>query len=631
MSQASGGSLPTPSQRVLRVAYWLVPPLFCLGLYWYALNSWFREDDFLWLQQHFKVQSWRDLWTVLFAPTAHGTFRPLSERAYFLIFGSLFPLDALPFRIWAFLTQFANLALVASIARRMTGSRLAGFLAPVFWTANSNLAVAMSWNSAYMQLLCGFCLLLAFHFLLRHIETGRRRYYWLQWAVFLAGFAAMETTLVYPALAAAYTLLCARKHFRSTLPLFAASLGFAVFHLVIAPQEASGPYTLYFDSSLPVTLLTYWRWGLEPRNLHLLVGYPAWVGPSVVAFLTLALLGFLVCAVWRRNWLPLVFAAWFVILLGPVLPLREHRSPYYLTLPTLGLALLAACALVTAWRAKPLWRAVGVLSAAAYFLVEAPGAWAAVKWEYQRGEEAEALVWGVLRARELHPGQTILLTGVSHRLFWTTVWDGAFAAAGVGEVYLDPDSAARIQPLPGRSDLARHILPAELVASALKRGEVVVYEAGGPRLRNVTRIYAAGLKVSPLLPPRRVDVSNPLAAHLLGPTWYPPGDNHRWMPQRATVRLAGPRSATERLHVSGYCPAAHLLAGPLEMTVAVEGGVLSTVPITRGDALFRFDFPLPAHWVGRPALEIEIQVNRTFRPPAGDRELGLAFGVFEIR
>jgi len=46
----------------------------------------------------------------------------------------------------------------------------------------------MAWTSAYMQVLCGFAILLAFHFFLRYIETGKRSWYWLQWLVFLLGF-----------------------------------------------------------------------------------------------------------------------------------------------------------------------------------------------------------------------------------------------------------------------------------------------------------------------------------------------------------------------------------------------------------------------------------------------------------
>ena len=85
---------------------------------------------------------------------------------------SLFGLDALPFKIVVFATQFANLALVASIGARLTGSRAAGFFAAVLWVLNGSAIVPLGWICVYNQVLCGFFLLLAFHFLLRYIETG---------------------------------------------------------------------------------------------------------------------------------------------------------------------------------------------------------------------------------------------------------------------------------------------------------------------------------------------------------------------------------------------------------------------------------------------------------------------------
>ena len=88
----------------------------------------------------------------------------------------LFGLDALPFQIVIFATQFANLVLVASIGARLTGLRSAGFSAAVFWVLNSSGIEPLGWSCVYNQVLCGFFLLLAFHFLLRYVETGARRY-----------------------------------------------------------------------------------------------------------------------------------------------------------------------------------------------------------------------------------------------------------------------------------------------------------------------------------------------------------------------------------------------------------------------------------------------------------------------
>src|ERR1035441_8700425 len=132
------------------------------------------------------------------APQAQGTIRPLSERAFFMLGFSLFGLDALPFKMVVFATQFANLALVTSIGARLTGLRWAGFFAAVFWALNSSGIEPLGWSCVYDQVLCGFFLLLAFHFLLRYIETGERRYNLFQWAAFLVGFGALELNVVYP-------------------------------------------------------------------------------------------------------------------------------------------------------------------------------------------------------------------------------------------------------------------------------------------------------------------------------------------------------------------------------------------------------------------------------------------------
>src|SRR5581483_5243514 len=134
------------------------------------------------------------------------------------------------FHICMMATQMVNILLLLSIVRRMTGSRIAGFMAALFWIANSSQAQVMTWTSAYNEALCALFILGAFHFLLRYLETGMTRYWVWQWVVFLLGFGALELNVVYPALAAAYTLLCARKYFLRTLPLFVPSILFAVVH-----------------------------------------------------------------------------------------------------------------------------------------------------------------------------------------------------------------------------------------------------------------------------------------------------------------------------------------------------------------------------------------------------------------
>ncbi len=84
-------------ERAARILYWLVPPVWCLALYWQGLFTWFQADDFAWL--NLQVHSWNDLWKALFTPQAQGTVRIWSERLFFIVFKSLFGFHPAPFRI----------------------------------------------------------------------------------------------------------------------------------------------------------------------------------------------------------------------------------------------------------------------------------------------------------------------------------------------------------------------------------------------------------------------------------------------------------------------------------------------------------------------------------------------------
>jgi hypothetical protein len=54
-------------------------------------------------------------------------------------------------------------------------------------------------------------------------------------------------------------------------------------------------------------------------------------------------------------------------------------------------------------------------------------------------------------------------------------------------------------------------------------------------------------------------------------------------------------------------------------------------PVTVADGSFEISFPLPDSLTGKPEVQVAVVVNRTFRAPGDSRDLGLAFGVFEIK
>ncbi len=620
-----------PLIRRLRIAaYWALPAMLCLVLYWPGLIAWFQQDDFVWLNLPNQAQGWDGLLRTLFQPTVQGTWRPLSERAFFLVFGALFGSDALPYRVWVFLTMFANLALLQSVTARITRSRAAGFWAAILWVSNSKLATVMSWTCEYILVACGFFLLLALHLFLRYIETGRRRYYAWTWAAFLTGFLAMETNIVFPLLAAAYALACARRHFRRTLPFIAASAVYGVLHLLLAPNQGTVPYTMHFDLAIPATFVSYWRRAFEPIGLHHMFPFPPLAGTLLMAACTAALLAFVIYQARRRQWLPLVLLAWYAITLGPVIPLRDHITDYYLTLPLMCLAMLGGYALASAWRAGPAWKLAAVALTAVFLVQQWPVARGIVRWYRQRGDAQQALVMAVARAHELHPGKVILLDGVTDDLFWGCLQQRPFMFLRISDVYLTPGSERLIAPNPEMDDVSKFVLPSRETRHALDRDEVVVYRAGQGPLRNITHQYQPPADEAAGPGPLRVDVADPLAADRLGPTWYARESGFRWMPLQASLRMPGPAAPGQKLYVTAICPPAQIGKGPLQMTLTIDGARLPPVLVTRaGEATFVF--PLPASALAKPDIAVTVEVSRTIRAGADTRDLGLAFSRFEIK
>ncbi len=602
-------------------AYWTAPLLACLLLHWWGLTAWFRADDFAWLNLAGTVHNFHDLLFALFQPRAQGTIRPWSERAFFMAGYSLFGLNVLPFRIAIFATQFADVILVMAIGNRLAGMRAAGFWAAILWLLNSSLAEPLGWVCVYNEVQCAFFLLLAFWFLLRWIESGQGRFNVYQWIVFLLGFGALELNVVYPALAAGYTFLCARKHFLRTLPMFAVSAIYALVHTWAAPPPKTGDYAMHFDGSMFRTLRSLWEWSLGSTYLSSPLGLRHWMMLAGVSILSLGLAWF-VWREWSAGHAAVLFCLlWYLATVGPLLPLRDHVTEYYVYLPVIGVCWLGGWALAR-YPGIPAYSLAGL-----YAFLTVPQLVVGSEWNYRQTHNAENLVEGVAGAHLRHPKQQILLTGVNSDLFRDAILDHPFRLLGIDHVYLAPGSEKEIESRPVLGDVEEFVLPGSVTTRALQRNELVVYDVKGPRLRNITSIYAAIPRDDSL--PLRIDAADPLTADLLGPEWYPVDENHRWMPKRATLRMAGPPAAGRSLYLHGNCTDEQLRAGPLTVAVTVDNSTLPAAAIR--ETSFELEFHLPDAMAGQRQMQVTVEVSRTFRPSGDARDLGLAFGFFEVR
>jgi len=458
-----------------------------LALYWPGLVCWFQKDDFVGLNLFRLAQGEKGYLWALFAPIAQGTTRTLSERIFFMSLSAVFGPEPLPYRCVAFLTFIASLILLGALCSKLTGSRVAGFWAMILWTANSALGYVLSWTAIYYQILCAFFFLAGIWLLVRYAETGKTRFYVAQWATFLLGFGVLEVNVVYPALAAMYALCCVRRIFWKTLPMFAVSALFAWWHTRVAPLPSSGPYKLYWDASIFSTLWTYWKWALGPSRLIFLRFYPSPFRSLLTVALMAGLLGFLAWKLYRRQWVAAFFPAWFLIVFGPFLPLRDHIDASYLTVPLIGLAMWGGWGVASGWKAGRAGKIAAAALLAVYLCVSIPLARVVVDSFYDRSVNVRNLVLGVVDQVDDRTDKLVLLTGVDQEMFVSAIWHHPFEVFDLNNVWLSPGGSTLDMPAEYR---AQFYANPEAVTEALKNGRALVLDVTGGQVRDITREFA---------------------------------------------------------------------------------------------------------------------------------------------
>ena len=597
--------------------------LFCVAWHFTALRSWFCNDDFAWLSLPLLVNSWRDLPHLLFAPMAQGTIRLFSERLFFLILGSIFDLNIVPFKIVVFSTQFANLALLMLIVRRLTGSAPAGFLAPILWCAGMALAEPLAWSSAYNEVLISCCFLLAFFFRLQWIQTGERRYRYLEWLPFLFGFGVLETIVIYPALVMLYAICCAPKTLRSTLPLFVPSAAFVVFHFLVIPPSSDARYQLTFQpASILATLWKYWAMAAGVLRTSIPETLPVIVVVAVSASLAL----WVALELYRGKRLALFLLLWFPLTLAPVLPLDKHVSDYYLAVPTLGLAMLAAwaAAIPNKWG-----RAAAIILIPAYLFSSFPAVHTSELTRFEQGRNMRHLLRDMELYADQAEGKFVLLQYVSEDLFSAGLLDRPLNLIGMPRVYVAPGSALPAWLHSEYPQITNYEMSWQDAYDLVTHGRAMVFSVAGQPV-DTTADFTKSLAVYQALHAADIlNVADPEAAARLGDGWYPVEGTTRWTKREASLWMES-SSPDQRLYVRGYCPEPLLQAGPLNLTVEAEGKLVANFQIKQSN-WFTFDAALPAQVSGKGKVNIHLQVSRTYRAPNDSRELGLIFATFTVQ
>jgi hypothetical protein len=345
--------------------------------------------------------------------------------------------------------------------------------------------------------------------------------------------------------------------------------------------------------------------------------------------MTLALGAFLMWETVRKRFLAAVLFSWFALLLSPMLLLRGHFLYYYLTLPLMGLAAFGGYAFWRGWTSGGLWRLAAAVLAAGFVLVSAPTAWQLTHAQYQLTEEARDFVSEVAKVSRSQPGKTILLSGVTDGLFQRVIVYNPFPLVGVDHVYLVPEARTRITPVLN-NNWEDFILPAMPTREALdqRRFMVLAVDRG---MEDITENWTRDALTRPALPPHRINVASQLAAALLGEGWHESEETHRWMGKRAALRIGAPAREGGKLMLDGGCAPEQVRQAPLQVRVSVNGVPLPAASVASCAENFALAFDLPPGLTRKIWLDVVVEVNRVYRPPGDQRDLGLAFGTFEVR
>jgi hypothetical protein len=364
-----------------------------------------------------------------------------------------------------------------------------------------------------------------------------------------------------------------------------------------------------------------------PEPWLTLPGHRSWMATAAAVIFTIGIGVFVIRAWRRRDRVPAFFLLWYLITLAPILPLPNHVTDYYLAIPALGIA----CILALEIRRFP-GRAElpALLLVGGFLFMQIPTTRFADHWYFERSREVRSLVMGVIRAREVHPDQAILITGMTPYLYSTSLAHSPFHVVGIDQVFLSPDTT-----FSGYANLvppSDHVLEEGPTLRALAYDQIQVYQVGGDRLKNVTSTYRSyALQNFSQKLPSRLDAGSPLMGYLLGSTWYPIEGVHRWMPKTASIRIAAPKTSNARLFIKGYCPQEQTRLGPLRLTIYIDGKWFSEAEFKEPEIPFLRSFDLPADSSRREGMDLTLEVSRTFEGGPGDRPLGVAFGTFEIR
>jgi hypothetical protein len=268
-------------------------------------------------------------------------------------------------------------------------------------------------------------------------------------------------------------------------------------------------------------------------------------------------------------------------------------SDYYLAVPSIGWAWVAATALAAASR-QAFWMKLAAVSVLGLHLVYAGAGTASPQTSATGGTDARHLFFA------LDPAASAIRASSSSSAAWTrSVLDGVFRFENAASRAHLPGSAMTRRPgglAAGPAYVETALCAPAEIAQAARERRLAAYRWVPRKLHAWTRHYRHRLPREWLgIPPVRIDTADESAARWLGPGWHQIEPGGRWMSLRAR-QPSPPQYPSPYPPILGYRPA-EPDKPPACLTVRLNGAEARRFVLPRGKAAFavtRAALPAPA-------------------------------------
>jgi hypothetical protein len=327
-------------------------------IYFYRNSHFFQGDTIYYF--YLRHRSVGDFLLNFFKLDPAGWYRPLAARTIQSLFYPLFGLEPAGYRIVQYVLFLTALFVMYKLAFIVTRRRVAGIVAVFFFgvhTVNAYITYDVAFAPEIIYTFFYICTVIAY----------LRRRFGLSIALFLAALVSKEPAVTLPFMLIALDVILNSATIRAAIKQARAHLAILVVYVALVwgylgvqrPAFQSivkrpGPeisYRFALDRTIVENIHTATTWafnlprGWQTESRHL----QGWS----FTFLRLFRVVVLILALWLmfrpERRLVLAGFAWFLIAVGPALPLFDHFMPHYLFLPLVGFSI-----------------AIGVIADAAY-------------------------------------------------------------------------------------------------------------------------------------------------------------------------------------------------------------------------------------------------------------------------